>query len=51
MPETITIPVYEYNDFIAMAERISTLERLYASNGFVSDKDVKTILCISNGEE
>lgn len=51
MPETITIPLYAYADFVAMAERIRTLERLYANNGFVSEKDVKTILCIYNGEE
>lgn len=41
----------EYRELTAKAERIEALKRLFASNEYVSMKEVKAVLDIQDGED
>ena len=42
----ITIPLEIYNEFIRITERIAVIERLCASNNYVSTEDLKSVFKI-----
>lgn len=41
----------EYRELVSKAERIEALKRLFASNEYVSMKEVKAVLDIQDGED
>lgn len=47
----IPVDLAEYRDLAAKAERIEALKRLFASDEYVSMKEVKAVLDIEDGEE
>lgn len=41
----------EYRELVVRAERIETLKRLFASNEYISMKEIKAVLGIKDGEK